>query len=460
MRLSVETLVSNYEQYLNESITVRVRVHNVRGKGSAAFLVLRDGIDFIQACAFASETTPKPLVKALQKLSRESILDVTGVLSPVEEEIHTATLKKAELHIQSYNVVVQPNPRLVFTVEDAMHKEENEEEDKVLVSQNTRLNARALDLRTPANHAIFELQSHTCRLFREFLANNKFMEIHTPKLIAGSSEGGAAVFRLKYFDRDACLAQSPQLYKQMAVASGFSRVFEIGPVFRAENSFTHRHLCEFVGLDIEMEIFDHYHEVLDMLENLFAYIFNGLHEQCGNLIETVRSQYHSEPLQLKWPAVRITFAEGVQMLRDAGVDVGDFDDLSTVNEKLLGRLVKEKFQTDFFILDRFPSAIRPFYTMADPQDPNYSYSYDLFLRGEEITSGAQRVHDAETVSRRAAECGIDVATLKYYIEAFEYGAPPHGGAGIGLERLVMLFLGLNNIRKTSMYVRDPQRIFP
>ncbi|KAL0216401.1 hypothetical protein P9112_008585 [Eukaryota sp. TZLM1-RC] len=459
MRVSVSDLVNKYEDYLNKSIVFRARVHNVRGKGNAAFLVLRDTVYLVQACAFVSENLPKPLVKSLQKLPRETIIDVTGVVAPVEKEIQTADLKKAEIQIESYTTIVQPDPRLVFTVEDAMHKE-TEDESIITVAQPTRLNARALDLRTPANQAIMRIKAETCKLFREYLLEHDFMEIQSPKLIAGSSEGGSAVFKFKYFDRDGCLAQSPQLYKQMAVASGFSRVFEIGPVFRAENSLTHRHLCEFVGLDLEMEIFDHYHEVLDMLEGLFRHIFEGLLERCDSLIKVMATQHDYEPIKLKWPAVRLDFPEAVAMLREAGAEVGDFDDLSTVNEKLLGKLVRDKHDTDFFILDRFPSAARPFYTMPADDDPQYSRSYDVFLRGEEITSGAQRIHDPAVVAERAAQCGIDVGTLKYYIDAFKYGAPPHGGAGIGLERLVMLFLGLHNVRKTSMFPRDPTRLEP
>ncbi|KAL0248378.1 hypothetical protein GEMRC1_003614 [Eukaryota sp. GEM-RC1] len=450
MRLPLTQLVREYENYLDSSVLFRARVHNVRGKGKSVFLVLRDGTDLVQACAFASETVPRELVKALQKLPRETIVDITGKLSSVENEINTATLKKAEIQIESFTAIVTPDPRL--TTEG--------DETGVTVTQPTRLNARALDLRTPANQAIMRIKAETCFLFREFLMKHGFTEIQSPKLIAGSSEGGSAVFHLKYFDRDACLAQSPQLYKQMAIASGFSRVFEIGPVFRAENSFTHRHLCEFVGLDLEMEIYDHYHEVLEMLENLFKHIFVGLLEKCADLIDVVSTQHDAEPLKLKWPALRMDFPQAIEMLRKAGAEVGDFDDLSTVNEKLLGKLVRDEYETDFFILDKYPSAVRPFYTMHSEEDPRYSHSYDIFLRGEEITSGAQRIHDPKVVAERAAQCGIDVGSLKYYIESFEFGCSPHGGAGIGLERLVMLFLGLHNIRKTSMFPRDPTRIFP
>jgi len=288
-----------------------------------------------------------------------------------------------------------------------------------------------------------------------------FIEIHTPKLLSGASEGGADVFTLDYFGKPACLSMSPQLHKQMAAAcGGFERVFEIGPVFRAENSNTRRHLCEFTGLDLEMAISEHYDEVLDVLGNLFVYIFDGLKEKCANELERVRDQHGFEDLLYLKKTLKIDYATGCQMLRDAGIDQGDYDDLSTENEKKLGDIVKEKYNTEFFIMDKYPLSVRPFYTMPDPNNPKLSNSYDVFIRGQEILSGAQRVHEPELIEERAKAWGIDIETISSYIDAFRNGALPHGGGGIGMERVVMLYLGLPNIRKTSMFPRDPRRITP
>ena len=318
-----------------------------------------------------------------------------------------------------------------------------------------------IDLRTPANQAIFRIQSAVCELFREALRAQDFIEIHTPKLIGGASEGGAAVFKLDYMGQPACLAQSPQLYKQMAVESDLERVFEIGPVFRAENSNTHRHMCEFTGLDMEMAIKEHYFEVLDVLDNLFLHMFDGLNERFAHELSVVNQQHPYQPLKYLRPTLRLEFPEGIRMLQEAGVaDVDPLGDLSTEQERVLGALVKEKYDTDFYILHRYPNAARPFYTMPAPDDPNYSNSFDIFIRGEEIISGAQRVHDAELLAKRAAEHGIEVETIQAYIDAFKYGALPHGGCGVGLERVVMLFLNLGNIRKSSMFPRDPKRLAP
>jgi aspartyl-tRNA synthetase len=228
-------------------------------------------------------------------------------------------------------------------MEDASRSEKDLEANPQLarVAQDTRLNFRTLDLRTPANNAIFRLQSSVCRLFRDTLHAQGFTEIHTPKMIAGTSEGGSAVFRFEYMSLGTgCLAQSPQLYKQMAICGDLERVFEIGPVFRAENSHTHRHLCEFTGLDMEMTIKEHYFEVLDVLDKLFVAMFNGLSQGDAALVATVNQQYPAEPFKFCTPSLRLTFAEGIKMLQDAGVEVDPLGDLSTATERVLGKLVK------------------------------------------------------------------------------------------------------------------------
>jgi len=288
-----------------------------------------------------------------------------------------------------------------------------------------------------------------------------FIEIHSPKIIASASEGGANVFAVKYFDQMAYLAQSPQFYKQMAICGDMERVFEIGPVFRAENSNTHRHLTEFVGLDLEMAFKDHYHEALDVMSEMFVFIFDKLGGGAYDAeLSAIKKQFGFAPLKYKNPTLRLEFPEGIKLLREAGENIGDFDDLSTEQEKRLGAIIKEKYDTDFYFLDKFPLAVRPFYTMPSPHDPNYSNSYDFFLRCEEITSGAQRVHDAKMLEERAKSHNIDIEKIRGYVDAFKYGAPPHAGCGIGLERMVMLYTGVGNIRNTSLFPRDPSRLIP
>eukprot|EP00270_Netrium_digitus_P000814 TRINITY_DN10917_c0_g1_i1.p1 TRINITY_DN10917_c0_g1~~TRINITY_DN10917_c0_g1_i1.p1 ORF type:complete len:564 (+),score=157.70 TRINITY_DN10917_c0_g1_i1:76-1692(+) len=447
-------------------ILVRGRVHNVRAKGKMGFLIIREGGATIQCVLSVGERVSKGMVKYVGGLSKESVVDVEGEVVVPELPIESTT-QKVELHVLKVFAVTKAASVLPLNLEDAARSEEEIQKAEkegvqfVRVLQDTRLNNRWIDLRTPANQAIFRIQSAVGQLFREFLYKEGFMEIHTPKLISGASEGGASVFTLSYKGGvPACLAQSPQLYKQMAICADFGRVFEIGPVFRAENSFTHRHLCEFTGLDLEMEIKEHYFEVLEVLDGLFLHIFDGLNKSWSKDLEAVRLQYPFQPLQYLREGLRITFAEGVALLKEAGVEVDEFGDIDTAAEKKLGQLVKAKYGTDFYIMHRYPLAARPFYTMPCPDDPRYTNSFDVFIRGEEIISGAQRVHDPELLTKRATECGIDVKTIASYIDSFRFGAVPHGGAGVGLERVVMLFCGLDNIRKASMFPRDPQRLTP
>jgi len=330
-------------------------------------------------------------------------------------------------------------------------------------------------LRAPANIAIFKVQGGISRFFRKYLDKQDFVEIHTPKLIGAASEGGSDVFEVKYFDTFAYLAQSPQLFKQMAVMGDLMRVYEIGPVFRAEKSYTHRHLCEFVGLDIEMAFQSHYHEVLDVIDQIFINIFEGLNKKYKKELEIISNQYPFKPLRYsKEKNLRLEFKDAIELLnKDSELKNKDIedeskkfkilsktDDIDTTNEKRLGAIIAEKYETDFFILDKFPLCLRPFYTMPDPKDEELSNSYDLFIRGEEIVSGAQRIHDTELLIKRAEKKGVKLHTIQPYIDAFKYGAYPHAGCGIGLERTCMLFLGLHNIRKTSMFPRDPKRLNP
>jgi len=315
-------------------------------------------------------------------------------------------------------------------------------------------------LRTPANQAIYRVEAGVCKLFRDTLDAKGFVEIHTPKIISAASEGGANVFQVTYFKTSAYLAQSPQFYKQMAIAADFGKVYTVGAVFRAEDSNTHRHLTEFVGLDLEMAFNYHYHEVLFTIGDLFTQIFKGLEQKFAVEIETIRKQCPCEPFEYLDPPLRLEYKDAVVTLRENGIEMGDEDDLTTANEKFLGKLVKAKYHTDFYMLDKYPLSVRPFYTMPDPDNPKYSNSYDMFMRGEEILSGAQRVHDAQLLTERVKHHKINVEQIKSYIDSFRYGCPPHAGGGIGMERVLMLYLGLGNVRKTSMFPRDPKRLTP
>ncbi|UZJ51072.1 hypothetical protein CBS101457_000392 [Exobasidium rhododendri] len=435
------------------------------------FLTLRNQFYCVQAVlAQTPEKVSKQMIKWAAGLEAETIVQVQGVVSKVAKPIESATVtaKDAEVKITQIHAIrrlttLEPLP---FYVDDATRSEAevqaSQSTDRPMpnIGLDTRLDYRVLDLRTTTNQAIFRIQHGVCKLFREFLDARDFLEIHTPKLQGAATESGASVFKVSYFKGAAFLAQSPQLAKQMAIAADFGRVYEIGPVFRAEDSNTPRHMTEFTGLDLEMAFDEHYHEVMDVLAGLFTFIFQELPKRYKKEIDTIRKQYPVEDFLVPDKMPRLEFPEAIKILREAGQTIGDFDDLSTEQERVLGKVVREKYGSDFFMLDRFPLAIRPFYTMPDPTDKNYSLSYDFFFRGQEILSGAQRVHDATLLESRMREAGIQPEDMKSYVDAFRMGCPPHAGAGIGLERVVMFYLGLGNIRRASMFPRDPKRLDP
>ncbi|KAB8296690.1 hypothetical protein EYC80_002112 [Monilinia laxa] len=330
--------------------------------------------------------------------------------------------------------------------------------------QRVRLNNRIIDLRTTPAQAIFRIQSGICNLFRSYLDTQGFIEIHTPKLQGGATESGATVFELNYFGRSAFLAQSPQLAKQMCMAADFERVYEIGAVFRAEDSNTPRHLTEYTGLDLEMALEEHYHEALTLIDGMFKNLWKGIYDRYQPEIDLIDQFYPHTKVEWLEETPRIPFSIGVKMLVDSGWVEEDgslpseTEDLSTRAEIRLGALVKEKYHTDYYILDKFPASVRPFYTMPDPEDDRFTNSFDIFMRGQEILTGGQRIHDAEFLEKRMKQKGVKPESMPEYLEGFRWGAPPHAGCGIGLERLTYLFLSLGNIRLASLFPRDPKSL--
>ncbi len=345
------------------------------------------------------------------------------------------------------HVISEASPNLPFQMADGLRPAGSEEGPTVAL--DTRLDNRVLDLRSITNQSIFNMSSGVCNLFREHLNSQGFVEIHTPKLQGAATESGASVFKVNYFKGNAFLAQSPQLAKQMCIAADMEKVYEIAPVFRAEDSNTHRHMTEFMGLDLEMAFEEHYHEVMETIDGMLKAIFSGLRQKHATDIQNVQKQYPHDDFEWLDQTLVLSYTDAIKMLQDAGVQqngapIGDHDDMGTATEKALGVLVKEKYKTDYYIIDKFPIALRPFYTMPDATNPVLSNSYDFFMRGEEILSGAQRVHDAPLLEERMKSVGINPEDMKHYVEAFRLGAPPHAGGGIGLERVVMLFLKLGS----------------
>ncbi|KAK6821664.1 hypothetical protein RU639_007764 [Aspergillus parasiticus] len=466
------------DDHYEKEITVVARVDNARVQSAKlAFLMLRQQGKKVQAVIAAAEPISRQMVKYTGGLNVNSIVQVTGVVKKPQVPIASATLNNHELHIRKVYTIAEAAQQLPMQVKDAERPppETTEEGNEVdadgvpIVTLKTRLDNRVLDLQTETSQAITWISSGVAELFAEYMIKSGSRWIFTPKLVSSATEGGSNVFEVKYFKRNGYLAQSPQLYKQMCIAGDMESVFEIAPVFRAEDSNTHRHLTEFSGLDFEKTFHGHYHEVLDFAEDLLVFILTQLKERYKDQIAVIQKSYPKAgdfKLPKDGKALRLNYMDGVALLKEAGVDVSEQErfenDFSTAMEKQLGQIIRDKYDTDFYVLDKFPMAVRPFYTKADPKDARFSNSYDFFMRGEEIMSGAQRINDVNELmeSMRAKGINPDQEGFEDYLNAFRQGCPPHAGGGLGLNRIVMFFLGLPNVRLATLFPRDPQRLRP
>ncbi|CAK4032242.1 Aspartate--tRNA ligase, cytoplasmic [Lecanosticta acicola] len=456
---------------VGKMVCFRARIHNMR-KLSAhlMFIELRQQTHTIQGILHEHGSVSQHFVYWAEHLHVESVVVVKGVVQEPKAkqgEIIGVSIHNLEIHIHEMHVEATPSEPLAFTVHEAeVSKADTQQEGDTRhrVSDRARQNNRIIDLRTTTSQGIFRVQSGVCQAFRSHLHNLGFIEIHTPKLQGAASESGASVFKVDYFGRPAFLAQSPQLGKQMCIAADMRRVFEIGPVFRAENSNTHRHLTEFTGLDLEMAIDEHYHEVLRVLDSTFKAIFTYVYDNYKEEIEVIKRQFPHEDLVWLDETPIIPFAEAIRMLNESGYRdeqgnmLSENEDMGTRDEIALGAVIKEKYKTDYYVLDKFPTSARPFYAMPDPNNPEVTNSFDIFLRGQEILSGGQRIHDAHMLVEKMEKMKMDPKTLDEYMTGFEWGAPPHGGGGIGMERILMLLLKLNDIRNATLFPRDPKSL--
>ncbi|KAJ5467759.1 Nucleic acid-bindingOB-fold [Penicillium sp. IBT 31633x] len=458
------------EEYYEKEVTVVARVDNARVQSAKlAFLMLRQQGQKVQAVIAAAEPISRQMIKYTGGLNVNSIVQVTGTVKKPEIPISSATISYLEIHISKVYMISEAAQMLPMQVKDAERPPPRPPRKAPRSTPKTRLDNRVLDLQTETSQAITWISSGVSQLFAEYMIKSGSRWISTPKLVGAATEGGSGVFEVKYFKRTAYLAQSPQLYKQMCIAGDMENVFEIAPVFRAEDSNTHRHLTEFSGLDFEKTFRSHYHEVLEFAEDLLVFILTQLKERYAPQIATIQKSYPKAgdfKLPKHGKALRMNYMDGVALLKEAGVDVSEQErfenDFTTAMEKQLGHIIREKYDTDFYVLDKFPMAVRPFYTKADPTDNRFSNSYDFFMRGEEIMSGAQRINDIKELeeSMRAKGLEPNQEGFEDYLNAFRQGCPPHAGGGLGLNRIVMFFLGLPNVRLASLFPRDPQRLRP
>ncbi|KAI1176377.1 tRNA synthetases class II-domain-containing protein [Nemania sp. FL0916] len=486
-RVSIRSLG---KEHVGKTIVVRGWIQNARSQSAnMAFVELREEGDWtIQALVVANKDTgtpSRPMVKWVASIKPESYVVVEAKVQEPLEPVKSCRVHDYELTIQKCYVIASAPTVLGMTLaasnrgitnfsdeEPAEKGSETRTAEEVpglpAATMLTHLDNIVMHKRSPVQQAIADIRMEMKELFRSYLRSHGFKEFEPPCLIGAASEGGANVFSMPYFGKQAYLAQSPQFYKQIEIAGGRKRVFSIGPVFRAENSNTPRHMTEFTGLDLEMEIQEDSREVLLMLEGVLLHIFQGIKERCPHEIEVVRSVYPNEDLLLpeKGKEVRLSFAEGQKLLREEGPpeyrNVSDEEDMSTPQEKALGELIRKKFNTDFYVLDKFPEEARPFYTKVD-RTTNVSYGFDFFLRGQEILSGGQRINNAEELEQRIRHKGIDPRSpgLAEYCDVFrQAGVPPHGGGGIGLDRVVAWYLGLPSVHLASYYPRTPKRLQP
>ena len=305
---------------------------------------------------------------------------------------------------------------------------------------------------------LFTVQTTLEQAWREFAFDNGCTEMHTPKLMGTASESGAEVFKLEYFGGNALLAQSPQFYKQMAVASGIDRVFEVGPVFRAEPSFTSRHATEFTGLDVELAWIDSFDDVMVFEERMLAHSLARVAEAHG---EAIREHFGVTVTVPSLPFPRITLAETQEILRAGGWDPeGLKEDLDAEGERRIGAHIKQQTGHEFVFVTHYPTSVRPFYHMRPSDNQNVTLSFDLIWKGMETTTGAQREHRYEVLLKQAAEKGLSAEPMQHYLNCFRYGCPPHGGLGMGHGRTLMLLLGLDSLREAVFLFRGPNRLAP
>ena len=421
------------EVKLNERNKVQGFIENIRNKKTMAFIVVKDTTGKLQV-TIEKEKYPE-IAEKIEGLLAHSVITVEGPV--IENEF----VKMGGKEMLPDILEVESRAEALPMGDDA--------------NIDTRLDYRWVDLRNEKNAMIFKAQTELTKAMREFSLERNFLEIHTPKLIGAASESGSDVFELEYFDRKAYLAQSPQFYKQMAMASGFERIFECAPVFRAEKSFTNKHATEFTGFDIEMSYIESYEDVMKFEEEMLAYALGKLKEKYG---EAIKENFGEELVVPTLPFPRMKLAEVYAELETRygfTVPESEKNDLTTEAERMCKQLAMDKFGHEFLFVTDFPADKRAFYHMRKEGIPQ---GYDLIWKGVEITTGAQREHRYDVLKAQADEKGLG-EDVKFYLEFFKYGCPPHGGFGLGVDRLTMLVTNLP-IKEVAFLFRGPNRLTP
>jgi len=434
------TLIEKIKERTGQQIKIAGFVHTIRDQGSIKFLIIRDISGTLQVVV--TKTSPEAL-KVAKSLSLESVVEIVG-LAKTEKQAPGGI----EITAEKISILSLASPGLPIPV-----VEKGVEETDL----QKRLDWRWLDLRKPEKTLVFKVWTLMEQSFREYWTQNGYIEIHSPKFMSTPSESGAELFEVKYFDRKAYLAQSPQFYKQMGMASGFERVFEVGPVFRANPSFTSRHDTEFTGYDTEISFIESHQDVMAEEQKAIRYALERIKEKFDKEISAL---YGRDLIVPKLPFPQVTMKQAKEILAKLGVPNEKEGDLSPEEERKLSDYILEKEGHEFLFVTEYPIEVRPFYHMRLESNPKLTKSFDLLWNGLEITTGAQREHRYDVLVTQAEEKGLKLKPIQFYLNFFKYGCPPHGGFGLGPSRMLMKIFNVGNVREVTYLYRGVKRLEP
>lgn len=425
------TLIKNLVNEINNEVLIKGWVHRIRKLSKISFIILRDRTGLIQ-CIINNALL-------IKEIKLESVIEVIGTTVPSNNKI-----SNMEVQVNNINILSDVEYELPIEINKS----------NLDINLDTMLNHRSISLRNEKINSIFKIQGLISQGFREFLIKNDFTEIFSPKLVSEGAEGGTAIFKVNYFEKDAYLAQSPQFYKQIMVGSGYERVFEIAHVYRAEEHNTSRHLNEYVSMDLEMGFIKDELELMCLERNLLEYIMLKLQNEAADLLKL---------LEISLPNIKTTipsmsFSEVINILETKYNKKCEDGDLDPESEKLIGKYASDVLQSDFIFITDYPRKKRPMYTM--PKNEIFTHSFDLLFRGLEITTGGQRINNYNMLKENIIYKNLNPNNFENYLDVFKYGMPPHGGLAIGLERLTCQLLNLKNIREASLFPRDRTRLLP
>lgn len=427
------------ENAIDKDTLVKGWVHDIRLMGGINFILLRDGEGIVQITAPKNKISPQ-LLKKIESLHNEDVISVKGTIQKTAKTKSGIEIIPKEIEVINESEPILPlDPRRVTKA-----------------NLDTRLDWRSLDLRSPENMAIFKIQSKLMTSMQEYLANNNFIKVFTPSILGGISEGGSEVFSVVYYDKHVYLRQDPQLHRELLVAGGFEKIFEMGPSWRAEKSHTIRHMSEHRTVAAEMAFIEDEHDIMHLEEGMVVYALEKIKKECGEQLDVLGKEVKLP----KTPFPELEFPKIYDILKELGKPIPKGEDLNRESEDALGKYVRDKFKSDFFFVNGFPFAIKPFYVMRFDNDATWARSVDMVFKGMEMSSGGQREHRYQKLMSQIKEKGINPDSLKWFTDIFKYGVPPMGGFSLGIERFTMQLLDMENVRETTLFPRDTERVLP